>query len=95
MTRKYGRKVSPVTQERLQRLSVYESILSILFDELFYDLDHGAQIEPGILVAMKMHEPDASHILCTKSKGRFASMAVQSTALKSKRHFSTGPGERS
>jgi len=49
---------------------VYESILAILIDELFYDLEHGAEIEAGMLVAINMHIPNALHIVCSRSGGR-------------------------
>ncbi len=70
MSHLLGRKVSPITQERLQRLSVYESILSILIDELFFDLENGGEVEPGILVAIDVHKPNAMHIVCSRSEGR-------------------------
>ena len=65
-----GRKVSPITQERLQRLSVYESVLSILIDELFFDLENGGEVEQGILVAINMHNPNALNVICSRSEGR-------------------------
>lgn len=66
-----GRKASPITQERLQRLSVYESILNILIEELFYDLEHGGEVEPGKLIAINSHNPNAQHVLCSVSERRF------------------------
>jgi len=63
------REAAPITQERLQRLSMYESILSILIDELSYDLEHGGEVEPGILVAIKGETGNSVKIICSESNG--------------------------
>jgi hypothetical protein len=65
-----GRKASPITQDRLQRLSVYESILNILIDELFDDLAQGGEVEEGIFVPINMHLANAPHIICSRSESR-------------------------
>ncbi len=82
MSRFPKREVSAITQDRLQRLSVYESILAILIDELFHDLEHGAEIEPGMLVAINMHTPNALHIVCSQSKGRLVEIGRQGRAAR-------------
>ncbi len=74
-----GRQASAITQERLQRLSVYESIMNILIDELSYDLVNGAEVEPGIFLAINMHLPNSVHVAGSGPESRLMTEALKTS----------------
>lgn len=45
-----------------------------MIEEIFYDLEHGAEIEPGILVAINMHKPNALHVISSQPEGQLMEM---------------------
>ena len=74
-----GRQASAITQERLQRLWVYESIMNILIDELSYDLVNGAEVEPGIFETINMHLPNTVHVACSRPESRLMTETLKTS----------------
>jgi len=48
-----------------------------MIEELFYDLENGGEIEPGIMVAINMHKSDALNVICSRSEGRLVALGQE------------------
>lgn len=40
-----------------------------MIEDLLYDLEHGGEIEPGMLTAINMHIPNARHVISSQIGG--------------------------